>query len=334
MAGLRQWLRSAVPALALLGTGVAAAGAPPYSEPLEHSDWEVSEEDATCRIEQTVRHGGALRLRTRPGLVIGAFWQAPAPMFGSTAPRLRSAAPQWLQPTDLEPLDLELEPWHGRVFRVPQAFVEPLQTRLVAGHDLRIDFPDGAGSVRFRGGAIRPACAGVSGLRRGSGCARGGGWQGPGSLEHPVCHGESSSRSRGARHIGTGPGDPASGTRSTGTGGRLDRCRGPGGGQRATQSRARACGRQCTDRWRRARLGCRVAGTGSGPWRRGGASSLAANRYLVARRRLFGYPGDAGTGSADPRVRRARPSRICPVRTLGYAGMVATLMTKTTICSR
>lgn len=151
MAGLRQRLRGAVPALALLGTGVAAAGAPPYSEPLEHSDWEVSEEDATCRIEQTVRHGGALRLRTRPGVVIGAFWQAPAAMSGGAAPRLRSAAPQWLQPTDLEPLDLELEPWGERVFRVPQGFVEPLQTRLVAGHDLRIDFPDAAGSVRFRG---------------------------------------------------------------------------------------------------------------------------------------------------------------------------------------
>lgn len=69
MARLRQWLRCALPGLVLLGVGMATAGAAPYSEPLERSDWQLTEEDAACRIQQTVRHGGTLRF---------AYWCRPS----------------------------------------------------------------------------------------------------------------------------------------------------------------------------------------------------------------------------------------------------------------
>ncbi|WP_018880831.1 OmpA family protein [Thioalkalivibrio sp. ALE30] len=150
MAGPSQWLRRALPIL-VLGVGVATAGAEPYSDPLERSDWQLVEDDATCRIEQTVRHGGVLRLDQRPGLVTAAFWQAPYAMPEDAAPRLRTGAPEWLRPATHAPLDLRLQARGARLFRVPQGMVQPLKARLLAGHDVRIDFPDGDGSVHFRG---------------------------------------------------------------------------------------------------------------------------------------------------------------------------------------
>lgn len=154
MAGLRQWLCHALPGL-LLGAGMAAAGAAPYSAPLEHSDWRMIGDDtgadAGCRLEQDVRHGGVLRFEARPGLVTAAFWQAPYAMPPGAAPRLRTGAPEWLRPATRSPLDLHLQARDDRLFRVPQAYAQPLKARLLAGHDVRIDFPDGDDSVHFRG---------------------------------------------------------------------------------------------------------------------------------------------------------------------------------------
>ncbi|WP_018169044.1 MULTISPECIES: OmpA family protein [unclassified Thioalkalivibrio] len=151
MARLRQWLRCALPGLVLLGVGMATAGAAPYSEPLERSDWQLTEEDAACRIQQTVRHGGTLRFEARPGLLTAVFWQAPYAMPAGVAPRLRTGAPEWLRPATQSPLDVRLQPRDARLFRVPQALAQPLKARLLAGHDARIDFPDGDDSVHFRG---------------------------------------------------------------------------------------------------------------------------------------------------------------------------------------
>ena len=151
MAGLRQWLRRALPGLLVLGAGMATAGAGPYSEPLEHSDWQLTEGDASCRMEQTVRHGGVLRFEARPGLMTAAFWEAPYPMSPGSAPRLGTGAPEWLRPATEAPLDLQLQARDDRLFRVPPAFAQPLKARLLAGHDVRIDFPDGDDAVHFRG---------------------------------------------------------------------------------------------------------------------------------------------------------------------------------------
>ncbi len=151
MAGLRQWLRRALPGLLVLGAGMATAGAEPYSEPLERSDWQLTEGDASCRMEQTVRHGGVLRFEARPGLMTAAFWQAPYPMPPGSAPRLRTGAPEWLRPVTQTSLDLRLQARDDRLFRVPPAFAQPLKARLLAGHDVRIDFPDGDDAVHFRG---------------------------------------------------------------------------------------------------------------------------------------------------------------------------------------
>ncbi|WP_024327504.1 OmpA family protein [Thioalkalivibrio sp. AKL19] len=150
MAGLRQWLRCALPGL-VLGAGMATAGAAPYSEPLERSDWQLTEEDATCRIQQAVRHGGTLRFEARPGLLTAVFWQAPYAMPAGGAPRLRTGAPEWLRPATQSSLDVRLQPRDAHLFRVPQALAQPLKARLLAGHDVRIDFPDGDDSVHFRG---------------------------------------------------------------------------------------------------------------------------------------------------------------------------------------
>ncbi len=150
MFALRQWLRCVLPGL-LLGAGMATAGAEPYGEPLERSDWHLTEDDAACRIEQGVRHGGVLRFEARPGLVTAAFWRAPYPMPDGAAPRLRTGAPEWLRPATEAPLDLQLQPRDDRLFRIPQTFAQPLKTRLLAGHDVRIDFPGGDETVHFRG---------------------------------------------------------------------------------------------------------------------------------------------------------------------------------------
>ncbi|WP_026331118.1 OmpA family protein [Thioalkalivibrio sp. ALMg13-2] len=151
MARLRQWLRCALPGLVLLGVGMATAGAAPYSEPLERSDWQLTEEEATCSIQQTVRHGGTLRFEARPGLLTAVFWQAPYAMPAGVTPRLRTGAPEWLRPATQSPLDLRLQARDDRLFRVPQGSAQLLKARLLAGHDVRIDFPDGDDSVHFRG---------------------------------------------------------------------------------------------------------------------------------------------------------------------------------------
>ncbi|WP_026289091.1 OmpA family protein [Thioalkalivibrio sp. ALMg11] len=151
MARLRQWLRCALPGLVLLRVGIATASAAPYSEPLERSDWQLTEDDATCRMEQTVRHGGTLRFEARPGLLTAVFWQAPYAIPAGAAPRLRTGAPEWLRPATQPPLDLRLQARDDRLFRVPQALAQPLKARLLAGHDVRIAIPDGDDSVHFRG---------------------------------------------------------------------------------------------------------------------------------------------------------------------------------------
>lgn len=150
MTGLRQWLRLMLPGV-LLGAGIVTAGAAPYSEPLERSTWQLTEDDDTCRIEQSVRHGGTLGFETRPGLVTGAYWEEPYPMPEGHSPRLRTGAPEWLRPASMAPLDLQLEARDDRIFRVPQSLVQPLKARLLAGHDIRIDFPDRDDWVHFRG---------------------------------------------------------------------------------------------------------------------------------------------------------------------------------------
>ncbi|MGM0553235.1 MAG: OmpA family protein [Pseudomonadota bacterium] len=152
MAGLlRQWLRRVLPGL-MLGAGMTTAGAEPYSEPLERSDWKVGEDNAICLLEQEVRHGGHFRFESRPGVVTSAVWQAPYPMPDlEMPPRLRTGAPEWLRPATLDPLDLRLQARGTREFYVPPAQVQALRARLQAGHDLRIDFPDDEGAVHFRG---------------------------------------------------------------------------------------------------------------------------------------------------------------------------------------
>ncbi|WP_026340469.1 OmpA family protein [Thioalkalivibrio sp. ALJT] len=149
-----QWPCGFVPGVALLAVLVATAApaAPaPFVEPLEHSDWSLVEEEAVCRIEQAVRHGGSLYVEQRPGLRPAAFWRAPHALSVDAAPRLRTAAPEWLRPAAKAPLDLRLQAGGEHLFRVPPGQVQPLQTRLLAGHDVRVDFPDSDASVQFRG---------------------------------------------------------------------------------------------------------------------------------------------------------------------------------------
>ncbi|WP_018872740.1 OmpA family protein [Thioalkalivibrio sp. ALJ16] len=151
MARLRQWLCRLLPGMLLGALAAGTAGAAPYVEPLERSDWALFDEADVCRIEQAVRHGGSLYFEMRPGLLPAAFWRAPHALPADAVPRLRTGAPEWLRPATKAPLDLRLQAWDERRFRVPQGQVQALQARLLAGHDVRIDFPDSEDSVQFRG---------------------------------------------------------------------------------------------------------------------------------------------------------------------------------------
>ncbi|WP_018935290.1 OmpA family protein [Thioalkalivibrio sp. ALJ24] len=124
-----------------------------FQESLERSDWTRVEIDDLCRLQQEVRNGGTLQFETRPGLAVRAFWDPPGtPQSGDRAP-LETGAPEWLPAGGPEPLALTLRAGPDGRFRVPDARVAELKSRLLAGQDVRIGFPDSDNIVHFR--AIR-----------------------------------------------------------------------------------------------------------------------------------------------------------------------------------
>nr|WP_244269186.1 OmpA family protein [Thioalkalivibrio halophilus] len=144
---LAAWLTGA--ALVLLAA--PAPGGTLYQETLERSDWTRVEIDDLCRLEQRVRHGGSLQFETRPGLAVRAFWDPPYPVPGRSQAPLETGAPEWLPGDGPAPLSLMLRAGPDDRYRVPDDRVQALKARLLAGHDVRIGFPDGEDIVHFRG---------------------------------------------------------------------------------------------------------------------------------------------------------------------------------------
>ncbi len=150
--------RSSLASACLIGAGLLLLAAPAaagtlFQESLERSDWTRVEIDDLCRLQQEVRNGGTLQFETRPGLAVRAFWDPPGTSRAGDRAPLETGAPEWLPAGGPEPLALTLRAGPDERFRVPDARVPELKSRLLAGQDVRIGFPDSENIVHFR--AIR-----------------------------------------------------------------------------------------------------------------------------------------------------------------------------------